>query len=170
MYINICIYIHIMDVSKRAFSTLMRRRERVYGDCAHTFHICVYICVRMQIDVMYISMYGCIKRGVFNVDEAEGTGLWRLHTYCSNMCIHMCTYTHRCNVYINVWMHKKGRFQRWWGGRHGFMAIAQTLWIRHSYPRCEHICEYANTRIYVYIYKHIYMYMCVYKHMCINMF
>ena len=141
---------------KGAFSTLMRRKERVYGDCTHTVQICVGICVRIQIYVMYISMYGCIKRGVFNVDEEEGmglrrqlfthvtypicmyivickcihimdiskrgvfnvdeeegTGLWRLHTHCSNMCIHMCTYTNRCNVYINVRMHKRGRFQRW---------------------------------------------------------
>jgi len=60
MYMNICIYIHITDISRRAFATLMRRRERVYGDCARFFYMRVYICVRIQIDVMYISIHGCI--------------------------------------------------------------------------------------------------------------
>ena len=76
--------------------------------CTHvTFPICMYIAICRYIHTMDVS-----KRGVFDIDEEEGTGLWRLHTHCSDMCRHMCTYTNICNVYINVWTHTKGRFQR----------------------------------------------------------
>ena len=157
----------------------MRRKARVYGDCTHTVQICVYICVRIRIDVMYISMYGCIKRGVFNVDEEEGTGLWRLLKHYGygiptrdvSIYVNMQTRVYMyifINIYIcicvciNICVSICFRY-----------IILQSLTLRKRYfsPICEHTCEYANICIYVWIYIYIYIYVCalICVYMCFDM-